>query len=105
MAKKKSADLFDEAPVAKAKKSAAKPKAAEKGYSAADIEVLEAGAGAPPPGMYIGGTDSRAMHHLFAEVIDNSMDEAVAGHASFIESRVHGRQSPVRAIMAAAVFG
>ncbi len=87
MAKKKSADLFDEAPVAKAKKSAAKPKkAAEKGYSAADIEVLE---GLEPvrrrPGMYIGGTDSRAMHHLFAEVIDNSMDEAVAGHASFIE--------------------
>ena len=37
------------------------------------------------PGMYIGGTDMRAMHHLFAEVIDNSMDEAVAGHASFIE--------------------
>ncbi len=89
MAKKKSADLFDEAPAPKAKanKSAAKPKkAAEKGYSAADIEVLE---GLEPvrrrPGMYIGGTDSRAMHHLFAEVIDNSMDEAVAGHASFIE--------------------
>ncbi|MGJ8503492.1 ATP-binding protein, partial [Glaesserella parasuis] len=35
--------------------------------------------------MYIGGTDERALHHLFAEVIDNSMDEAVAGHASFIE--------------------
>ncbi len=89
MAKKKSVDLFDEAPVAKstAKKPNAKPKkAAEKGYSAADIEVLE---GLEPvrrrPGMYIGGTDSRAMHHLFAEVIDNSMDEAVAGHASFIE--------------------
>ncbi|WP_274424341.1 DNA topoisomerase IV subunit B [Chelativorans sp. YIM 93263] len=56
------------------------------GYSAADIEVLE---GLEPvrrrPGMYIGGTDSKALHHLFAEVIDNSMDEAVAGHASFIE--------------------
>ncbi len=37
------------------------------------------------PGMYIGGTDNRALHHLFAEVIDNSMDEAVAGHASYIE--------------------
>ncbi len=37
------------------------------------------------PGMYIGGTDEKALHHLFAEVIDNSMDEAVAGHASFIE--------------------
>ena len=89
MAKKKSADLFDEAPAPKAtaKKSAAKTEEnAEKGYSAADIEVLE---GLEPvrrrPGMYIGGTDSRAMHHLFAEVIDNSMDEAVAGHASFIE--------------------
>ncbi len=56
------------------------------GYSAADIEVLE---GLEPvrrrPGMYIGGTDEKAMHHLFAEVIDNSMDEAVAGHATFIE--------------------
>ena len=58
----------------------------EGGYTASDIEVLE---GLEPvrrrPGMYIGGTDERALHHLFAEVIDNSMDEAVAGHASFIE--------------------
>ncbi|MGI9412116.1 MAG: DNA topoisomerase IV subunit B, partial [Hyphomicrobiales bacterium] len=58
----------------------------EDGYTAADIEVLE---GLEPvrrrPGMYIGGTDEKALHHLFAEVIDNSMDEAVAGHASFIE--------------------
>ncbi len=58
----------------------------EGGYSAADIEVLE---GLEPvrrrPGMYIGGTDERALHHLFAEVLDNSMDEAVAGHATFIE--------------------
>src|SRR6185312_3975634 len=56
------------------------------GYSAADIEVLE---GLEPvrrrPGMYIGGTDEKALHHLFAEVIDNCMDEAVAGHATFIE--------------------
>jgi topoisomerase-4 subunit B len=56
------------------------------GYSAKDIEVLE---GLEPvrkrPGMYIGGTDARAMHHLFAEVLDNSMDEAVAGHATRIE--------------------
>ncbi len=55
-------------------------------YTAADIEVLE---GLEPvrrrPGMYIGGTDEKAMHHLFAEVIDNSMDEAVAGHATWIE--------------------
>ena len=59
---------------------------ASEGYSAADIEVLE---GLEPvrrrPGMYIGGTDEKALHHLFAEVIDNSMDEAVAGHATFIE--------------------
>ena len=55
------------------------------GYSAKDIQVLE---GLEPvrlrPGMYIGGTDDRALHHLFAEVIDNSMDEAVAGHATRI---------------------
>ena len=55
-------------------------------YTAAHIEVLE---GLEPvrrrPGMYIGGTDAKALHHLFAEVIDNAMDEAVAGHASFIE--------------------
>ncbi len=55
-------------------------------YTAKDIEVLE---GLEPvrkrPGMYIGGTDEKAMHHLFAEVLDNSMDEAVAGHATRIE--------------------
>ena len=58
----------------------------ETNYTAASIEVLE---GLEPvrrrPGMYVGGTDSNALHHLFAEVIDNSMDEAVAGHATFIE--------------------
>jgi topoisomerase-4 subunit B len=55
-------------------------------YSAADIEVLE---GLEPvrrrPGMYVGGTDTNALHHLFAEVIDNCMDEAIAGHANRIE--------------------
>jgi topoisomerase-4 subunit B len=67
-------------------KSAARASSAEAGYTARDIEVLE---GLEPvrrrPGMYIGGTDEKALHHLFAEVIDNSMDEALAGHASFIE--------------------
>ena len=62
------------------------PAMSASGYSAKDIEVLE---GLEPvrrrPGMYIGGTDERALHHLFAEVLDNSMDEAVAGHAKFIE--------------------
>src|SRR3954471_7418659 len=66
---------------------AAKPTSgAEARYTARDIEVLE---GLEPvrrrPGMYIGGTDEKALHHLFAEVIDNSMDEALEGHASFIE--------------------
>src|SRR5258708_5726233 len=60
--------------------------AGEAGYTAKDIEVLE---GLEPvrrrPGMYIGGTDEKALHHLFAEVIDNSMDEALSGHATFIE--------------------
>ena len=61
------------------------PASKEKSYTARDIEVLE---GLEPvrkrPGMYIGGTDERAMHHLVAEVLDNSMDEAVAGHADTI---------------------
>lgn len=59
---------------------------ASTGYSAKDIEVLE---GLEPvrrrPGMYIGGTDDKALHHLVAELLDNAMDEAVAGHASWIE--------------------
>lgn len=63
---------------------------AKSDYSAKDIEVLE---GLEPvrkrPGMYIGGTDSRALHHLAAEVLDNAMDEAVAGHADRIHVELH----------------
>jgi topoisomerase-4 subunit B len=83
--RKAAPDLFDSpSPRREATKPAAR--GGDSGYTAAHIEVLE---GLEPvrrrPGMYIGGTDERALHHLFAEVIDNSMDEALAGHASFIE--------------------
>jgi topoisomerase-4 subunit B len=90
-------DLFG----SKSDKPARKPKAApakapdarlplpardDSDYSAKDIEVLE---GLEPvrkrPGMYIGGTDEAALHHLAAEILDNAMDEAVAGHATFID--------------------
>src|ERR1700761_7439469 len=74
-------DLFD-------KNAARKSKDA---YSAEHIEVRE---GLEPvrrrPGMYIGGTDEAALHHLVAEVLDNAMDEAVAGHATWIEVHLEG---------------
>ncbi len=90
------ASLFDDPPSAGTPREPAVPgtaparaPASRGDYSAKDIEVLE---GLEPvrkrPGMYIGGTDERALHHLFAEVLDNAMDEAVAGHARVIEVRL-----------------
>jgi topoisomerase-4 subunit B len=77
-------DLFGTNPPGKRGKPTPQPQPSD--YSAKDIEVLE---GLEPvrrrPGMYIGGTDESALHHLAAETLDNAMDEAVAGHASFIE--------------------
>jgi topoisomerase IV subunit B len=83
-------DLFGDVPQEKPRKNGNAKQRGEDSYTAADIEVLE---GLEPvrrrPGMYIGGTDEKALHHLFAEVIDNSMDEAVAGHATRIEVEYH----------------
>jgi topoisomerase IV subunit B len=82
----KSDDLFGGLPAGKAPAKGNAKSRGEDSYTADDIQVLE---GLEPvrrrPGMYIGGTDEKALHHLFAEIIDNSMDEAVAGHASRIE--------------------
>ena len=84
----KSLDLFDDALAPAPASPLLEPHEPRpsSSYSAKDIEVLE---GLEPvrrrPGMYVGGTDERALHHLFAEVLDNAMDEAVAGHAKLIE--------------------
>jgi topoisomerase-4 subunit B len=87
------ADLFSKSTKSAKAIKAAKPAKATPArgeYTAKDIEVLE---GLEPvrrrPGMYIGGTDEAAMHHLIAEVLDNAMDEAVAGFASTIEVELH----------------
>ena len=93
---KKAPDLFervpDEGPAGPTRRASRRENAASErsgDYTAHDIEVLE---GLEPvrrrPGMYIGGTDEKALHHLFAEAIDNAMDEALGGHASFIEVEV-----------------
>ena len=87
-----SPDLFASPPRAASRREAAKGRSGNgEDYTAHDIEVLE---GLEPvrrrPGMYIGGTDEKALHHLFAEAIDNAMDEALAGHASFIEVELSG---------------
>src|SRR3984957_6656913 len=91
-AKAKTNDLFASAePKGRAALKVAARGPGDAGYTARDIEVLE---GLEPvrrrPGMYIGGPDEKALHHLFAEVIDNSMDEALAGHATFIEVELSG---------------
>ncbi len=94
--KTKTADLFDLPPRkgARAPSAQSPPKRSDsarkgEGYTAKDIEVLE---GLEPvrrrPGMYVGGTDEPALHHLVAEVLDNAMDEAVAGHADRIDVRM-----------------
>src|SRR5919198_3111814 len=89
-AKPKPNDLFGaDSKGRAAAKAAARGTSAEAGYTAADIEVLE---GLEPvrrrPGMYIGGTDEKALHHLFAEAIDNAMDEAINGYADWIEGEM-----------------
>src|SRR5260370_8272127 len=99
-AQKSGKDLFSDLPEAaprhlsgKVTRAGRPTSAAEARYTARDIEVLE---GLEPvrrrPGMYIGGTDEKALHHLFAEGIDNSLDEALPGHASF--TQLHLQSAP-----------
>ncbi|GBR09119.1 DNA topoisomerase IV subunit B [Gluconobacter frateurii] len=84
-------DLFESGKAGNTKASRNRKDAGGTEYGAQDIEVLE---GLEPvrrrPGMYIGGTDDNAYHHLASEILDNAMDEAVAGHASSIEMRLEG---------------
>src|SRR5689334_18823755 len=90
-AKAKQADLFAEPArgrsTARGRTGRSSPAAGgDAGYTARHIEVLEGlEPGRRRPGRYSGGTDEKALHHLFAEPIDNAMDEALGGHATFIE--------------------
>ncbi|MEJ5142458.1 DNA topoisomerase IV subunit B [Gluconobacter albidus] len=84
-------DLFESGKTGKPKTGTSRKGPVDTEYGAHDIEVLE---GLEPvrrrPGMYIGGTDDTAYHHLASEILDNAMDEAVAGHATTIDVRLEG---------------
>ena len=97
-AKASNNDLFSTAePKGRAALKVAARAGGDASYTARDIEVLE---GLEPvrrrPGMYIGGTDEKALHHLFAEVIDNSMDEALGGTRRLHRGRTRNRRLPHR---------
>ena len=108
----KTGDLFELPPARRAaaarsgKGKSVRGSAGDGSYTARHIEVLE---GLEPvrrrPGMYIGGTDEKALHHLFAEAIDNAMDEAINGHADWIEVEMEAEAEGSWAAAAAATRG